>query len=118
MGKKETAKILQVQDGNNSRKDLENIENEMVPGMISSRHGIIILVAFIVCRNSHLRGIAMIQTLGALVVILRPEILWIIDVRIMIKTVPVLSVVGVSPLATISLGPVGRIRLLVGHDHP
>lgn len=65
--------------------------------------GIVVVPLFVVDRYPHFGRIAMIQTIGTSVVLVPPEILWVVDVRIMVKSFPVLRTVGLTPRTTISL---------------
>ena len=65
----------------------------------------------VVDRDPHLRRIAIVQAVGAAVVLVPPEVLWVIDVRIVVESLPILSAIGASPSPAIGLlssGLVGR----------
>src|SRR5262249_47918320 len=62
-----------------------------------------IVPGFVVNRRSHFGRVAKVQVIRALVVLTRPKILRIVHVGIMVKAVPVLSVVVSAPLSTKSL---------------
>ena len=67
-------------------------------------------------RHPHLLRIAVIQVVGALVVAVLVEVLWIPDVRIVVETVPVLVVVRRAPLVAVGLraSPTRRLRGRIG----
>ncbi len=61
----------------------------MVASMEPAVAGIVIMPLFIVDRDSHLGGIAVVETITALKILLPPEILGIVHVGIVVKPVPV-----------------------------
>ncbi len=67
---------------------------------------------FCCTRNSHFQRIAMVQAIAALEVLLAPEVLWIVHVRIVIEPVPVHLCVVATPRASVSalIGCGGRRR--------
>ena len=69
---------------------LENVQYEVVAGMVSAGTGIVVVPALVINRDSHFRRITVIHVLATLVVFLAPVISWVVDVRVMIKTLPVL----------------------------
>ena len=58
-------------------------------------------------RDAHLWWVAIVQAVAAAIVLAAPEVLWVIDIRVVIEPIPIMAVVGVGPLI-----PVG---LLAGH---
>jgi len=45
----------------------------------------------------------MIQAISAAVVLIAPEVLWVIDVRVVVESLPILVAEGLTPRATIGL---------------
>lgn len=76
-------------------------------GVVPLRSGIVIRPLAIVDRNLHLGWIAIIETIGAAVVLVSPEVLWIINVRIVLETIVISLTIRSSPHPT-----VGLLRLL------
>ena len=68
---------------------LERVKNEVVPFVEPAIAGVIVVPAFIVNGNSHFRWVAMIQAVAALVIILAPEVLGVIDIGIVVHPVPI-----------------------------
>ena len=58
----------------------------------------------VVNRDLHFRRIAVVEAVGAAVILVAPEVLRVIDERVVVKPVPVLHAVGVAPLP-----PEGRV---------
>ena len=58
--------------------------------MIAARRWIVVVPLLVVDRDSHLWRIAMVQVVGASVVLVAPVILWVSDVRVVIESVEVL----------------------------
>ena len=69
--------------------------------MVPAGTGIVIVPALVVDRDPHFWRIAVIHILTTLVVFLTPVIPWVVDVRVMVKTLPVLIAIGVPPVATV-----------------
>ena len=68
---------------------------------------VIVVPLLVVDGNPHLRRIPVIQAIAAAEVFLPPEILWVIDVRIVVKPIPVAEIGLSTPSAAV--GPlVGR----------
>ena len=70
-------------------------------GMVPAGTGIVIVPALVVDRDPHFWRIAVIHILTTLVVFLTPVISWVVDVWVMVETLPVLITVGVPPVATV-----------------
>jgi hypothetical protein len=81
---------------------LENVQPEMIPGMVTLSCGVKIDPILIERRNPHLRRIPMVQIRRALKIFRRVKIVWIIHVRIVIEPLPILCIDS-SPLLTKSL---------------
>ncbi len=62
--------------------------------MVSTAIWIVIVPPAIVDRNPHFRWISMVETIRTPVVFMSPVVLGVVDVRIMVESVPVLSCVG------------------------
>lgn len=86
---------------------LEHVEDKVMAGVVPLRSGIVIRPLAIVDRNLHLGWIAIIETIGAAVVLVSPEVLWIINVRIVLETIVISLTIRSSPHPT-----VGLLRLL------
>ena len=78
----------------------------MVTGVIATIAGIEVVPLLVVHRDSHLRGISVIQTVTTSEVLLAPEILWVVDIRVVVEPVPI-SGIGLS-------APGSTERALVG----
>lgn len=52
--------------------------------------------------DSHFLRIAVIQALVASVIFLPPVVLWVVNIRIVVKTIPVVMTVGTTPYSAIS----------------
>ena len=68
---------------------LERIENEVVASVEATITWIVIVPLLIVDRNSHLLGISVIETVGALEIILAPKVLGVVNVRIVVESIPI-----------------------------
>jgi len=69
----------------------------MVTAVEVSTIRIVVVPLAVVNRNSHLRGIAVVQAIGAAVVFIAVEILWVVDVRVVVEAIPVLGRIGLTP---------------------
>jgi len=83
----------------------------MMPAVEPASVRVIVVPLFVVDRDTHLGRIAVVQAIGTTIVLVAPEILWVVHVRIVIKAVPVLRVVRRAPRATVSLLSFGRLGL-------
>ena len=87
-----------------SRKEsLENVQSEMVTGVVPLLRRIKINPRLVVCGDLHFSRIAMIHVRSALIVFRGPVIVRIIYIWIMIKPLPILCIIGICPLLTIRL---------------
>ena len=82
----------------------------MVPPMVSSTRWVRIVPAPVIDRDSHFLWVTMIHTVAATVVLVAPKILWIINVRIVVIPIPVLSVLLSTP--SFAIGPLSLWSLL------
>ena len=98
--------------GKRGDKALEHVQHEMVSGVIAAVAGIEVVPLLVIHRNPHLRRISVIQTVAALEVFLAPEVLWVVDVRVVIEAVPITEIGRSAPAS--SVGPLVR-RSVVGH---
>ena len=73
-----------------SRRRLKDVCDEVVAPVIAARRWIVVVPLLVVDRDSHLWRIAMVQVVGASVVLVAPVILWVSDVRVVIESVEVL----------------------------
>ena len=64
---------------------------------------VIVVPTTVIDRNSHFGRVAVVETVGAAVVFVSPVVLWIVDVRVVVKPFPVLSCVSGAPRMTIGL---------------
>ena len=62
-----------------------------MPHVITTLFRIVVHPSFIVLRDSHFSRIPIVRILAGTVIFLRPEILWIINVRIVHEPIVVLS---------------------------
>ena len=65
----------------------------------------------VVDRNPHLGRIAIVQTVGTAVVLVAPEILWVVDVRVVVEAIPILRGVGTAPSSAVGLLGLGLATL-------
>jgi len=72
----------------------------VVAAVVATRLRIIVLPLFVVDRDPHLWRITMVHAFAAAVVVVAPEVLWVIDVRIVVKPLHVLVAVVTTPGAT------------------
>lgn len=82
-----------------SLKGLEDIQDEVVTLVIAPGFRIVVKPLSVVYRDPHLRRVPEVKILGAAEVILAPEVLRIVHVRIMVEAIPVLSRIRACPLS-------------------
>ena len=75
---------------NQRRRALEHIQLKVVPFMIGSALWIVVVPLLVVDRNPHFTGVAVVQAIAAAKIGIAPEILRVVDVRIVVKTLPIL----------------------------
>ena len=73
--------------------------------------GIKIVPVCIVDRNAAILRIPVIHVFAAAVVLGTPEILWVVDIRVVIKAVPILGVVRASPTVSVCLLSLGSLGI-------
>jgi len=64
---------------------------------------IVVVPLPIVDGDSHLRRIAVVHVFAAAIVVRSPEVLWIVDIGVVVQPVPVLGAVALTPLCSIGL---------------
>ena len=69
----------------------------MVSAVVEPTVGIVVVPFAVVDRDSHLGRIAVVQAIGAAVVLVAPEILWVVHVGIVVEAIPVLGRIGLTP---------------------
>ncbi len=74
---------------------------------------VVVVPLFVVDRNPHLRRVPVIQAITAAEVLLPPEILGIIDVRVVVEPIPVAEIGLSTPSAAI--GPLVS-RSIIGQS--
>jgi hypothetical protein len=79
----------------------------MVTRMVPLRGGVVVRPLAIVDGNLHLSWVAMVQAIAASEVLVAPEILWIVDIRVMLEA----SIIALTSSSTPS-STVGRCWLL------
>ena len=82
-----------------------------MPRVVLAAVGVVVVPLAIVHRHSHFRRIAMVHIVAATVILVAPEVLRVVHVGVMVKPVPILRVVGASPVLSIGLlsfGAIGR----------
>ena len=94
------------------RIGLEHVQNEMVSPVIPARTGIVIVPTPVVHGNLHLRWIAVVQAIAALIVFAATEILWIVDIGVVVETRAIAATSGSPP--SLSKGHCLR-RLCISH---
>ncbi len=80
---------------------LKNVQDEVVAAMEPSVRRVFIVPLLIVNRDTHFRWVAVIEAIGTLVVLGAPEVLWVIDVGVVVKPVPVDGGVNTAPRLTV-----------------
>ena len=91
----------------------KDIQIKVVTLIVLSILGIVVLPLSVVHRNPHFRRIPVVQAIAAAKVFLSPEVLGIVDVRIVIKPIPVAEIGLSTPSAAI--GPLVS-RSIVGQS--
>ena len=81
-----------------SDAELENVELEVRPLVVAPRLGIVVLPVEVIDRDLHFRRIAVVEVVGAAVIVRAPEVLRVVDVGIVVEAVPVLGGVALAPL--------------------
>jgi len=99
---------------------LENVGDELVSPVVPARRRIVVLPRFVVDRNSHLRLVPVVKTVGTSVVLVAPVVLWVRHVRIVVEAIVVLGSLAVPPSLsesfTLTLG-LSRLWLANGNNH-
>ena len=75
---------------------------------------VVVVPLFVVHGNPHLWRIPVVQAVATSVVLLSPEVLWVIDVRVVVKAIPVAEIGLSAPAATVR--PLVR-RSILGQGH-
>ena len=70
---------------------LEDVEDKVVSAVVQPTTWIIVVPLFVVDRYPHFRWIAIVQTIAAAIVLIGPEVLWIVHVGVVIKAVPIMN---------------------------
>jgi hypothetical protein len=81
---------------------LEDIQHKVVSLVKAAATWVVVVPLFVVHRNPHLGWIAVVQAIATLVVVLTPEVLWVIDIWVVIKPTPISHVGLATPTLTIS----------------
>ena len=74
----------------------------MVSVVVAATFWIGIVPLLVIDRDSHFRWITMIQAGSRSIVLVPPEVLWVIDIRIVVESFPVLGTVRTTPDSSIS----------------
>src|SRR3954468_8533130 len=82
---------------------LEDVENEVGPFVIRTWSRVIAKPMAVVHWDPHLGRIAVVQAVGAAVVLVAPIVLRVVHVRVMVEPFPIERVVSVAPGAAIGL---------------
>jgi len=61
---------------------------------------IIVFPLLVIYRDPHFRWISVIHVIAAAVVIIPPEVLRIVHIRVMVQTIPILCAIGMPPLTS------------------
>ena len=94
-------------------RQLENVEDEVGSTIVRAWGRVFVAPMAVVNRNPHFGRIAVVQTVGAAVILVTPKVLWVVDVRVVVEPLPVCGVVGIGPRAAVSLlcvGVAGRVQ--------
>src|SRR5947207_175251 len=81
------------------RRALERIEDELVAHVILRPGRVEIVPRLVVDRDLHFWWIAVVEAVRAAVILVAPEVLRVVDERVMVEPLPILDAVGVAPLA-------------------
>ena len=81
---------------------LKDVQVEVVPLVVLSGLRVVVLPLAIVDRNTHLGRISIIEAVCTAVVFTAPEILWVVNIRVVVEPLPILGFVGVSPSSPVS----------------
>jgi len=65
--------------------------------VVAATVGIVVVPLAVVDRDTHLGRIAVVQTIGAAVVLVAVEVLRVVHVGIVVETIPVLGRIGLTP---------------------
>src|SRR3954470_23546248 len=82
---------------------LEDVEDEVGTSVIRARRRVIAEPMGVVNRDSHLGRVAVVQAICTAEVLIAPEVLRVVHVRIVIEPIPIERVVCVAPSAAVSL---------------
>ena len=91
-------------------KVLKHIEDEVVTTVVGSFRGVKIMPFLVVNWDTHLRRISMVETFGATEIFVSPVVLWVVDIRVMIKPFPILGAHIPTPTPAKSLLCVGGLN--------
>ena len=80
----------------------------MVSAVEPSVARIEIMPLLVVNRDSHFRGVAMVETIIATEILLPVEVLGIVDIRVVIEAIPITKIGLSSPRATVGFLLRGR----------
>jgi len=73
--------------------------------------GVVVVPLSVVDRDAHFWRIAVVQAVGTSVILVAPEVLRVVDIRVVVEAIPVLGRVGLTPCATVCLLSVGCVGL-------
>src|SRR5262245_29020224 len=98
---------------------LEDVEDEVGTFVVWPRCRVVAEPMAVVNRDPHLGRIAVVQAVNTPIVLVPPEVLWVVHVRIVIEAVPIERVVRMAPSTAISLliGPYLARRPHSGDQH-
>lgn len=82
---------------------LEHVQDEVMAGVISLRSGVVVLPLAVVNGDLHLRWVTVVKAISAAIVLVTPKVLWIVDVRIVLKTIVISLTSSSPPHATVGL---------------
>ena len=89
---------------------LKHIEDEVVTVVVGSFRRVKVMPFLVVNWNAHLRRVSMVETFGAAEIFVSPVVLWIVDIRVMIKPFPVSGANVPTPTPAKSLLGVGWLN--------
>jgi hypothetical protein len=75
----------------------------MMSAVVPAPFGIVVMPIAVVDRYAHLWRIPEIQAFGTAVVLVTPKVLWVIDVWVVVKPLPILCSISIAPYATVGL---------------
>ena len=80
---------------------LEDVQDKVVAGVVPAMAWVEVMPLLVVHGNPHFGRITVIQAVTAPKVLLTPEVLWVVNVRIVIEAIPITEIGLTTPSTTI-----------------